>query len=176
MTDLGPRLLQLKMLLRDVHPAVWRRVRLGDELSIAELHRVIQILEGSDDDHAWLAVGPSKDRGDSDGQISLAFAGDTGNFNVPIAAPAGRNGFQPKLELVYSTGAGNGSFGLGWWLPIPRVARKTQPVPRFRDAATNLAEDLVPLSPLADAAGRTAARSRPRTEGAVGGWVDTAQQ
>ena len=51
MTDLGPRLLQLKMLLRDVHPAVWRRVRLADELSIAELHRVIQILMGWDDDH-----------------------------------------------------------------------------------------------------------------------------
>ena len=51
MTDPGPRLLQLKMLLRDVHPAVWRRVKLADELSIAELHRVIQILMGWDDDH-----------------------------------------------------------------------------------------------------------------------------
>ncbi len=51
MTDAGPRLLQLKILLRDVHPAVWRRVRLADELSIAELHRVIQILMGWDDDH-----------------------------------------------------------------------------------------------------------------------------
>src|SRR5208282_4710236 len=51
MTDLGPCLLLLKMLLRDVHPAVWRRVRLADELSITELHRVIQILMGWDDDH-----------------------------------------------------------------------------------------------------------------------------
>lgn len=28
----------------------------------------------------------------------------TGNFTVPIALPAGRNGFQPELNLVYSTG------------------------------------------------------------------------
>ena len=42
---------ELKMLLRDVHPAVWRRVRPADELSIAELHRMIQILMGWDDDH-----------------------------------------------------------------------------------------------------------------------------
>lgn len=29
------------------------------------------------------------------------FAG-TGNFIVPIALPPGRNGFQPKLNLLYS--------------------------------------------------------------------------
>ena len=39
------------MLLLDVHPAVWRRVRLADSRSIAELHRVIQLLMGWDDDH-----------------------------------------------------------------------------------------------------------------------------
>ncbi|HEU0048029.1 MAG TPA: SpvB/TcaC N-terminal domain-containing protein, partial [Nitrososphaera sp.] len=35
----------------------------------------------------------------------------TGNFTVPIALPSGRNGFQPQLNLVYSTGNGNGPFG-----------------------------------------------------------------
>jgi hypothetical protein len=33
---------------------------------------------------------------------------DTGNFTVPIALPPGRNSFQPQLNLVYSTGNGNG--------------------------------------------------------------------
>jgi hypothetical protein len=46
-----PLLLQLKLLLRAVHPAVWRRVRLVDSLSIAELHRAVQLLIGWDDDH-----------------------------------------------------------------------------------------------------------------------------
>jgi hypothetical protein len=43
--------LQLKVLLRDVHPAVWRRVTLSDALSIADLHQVIQLLMGWDGDH-----------------------------------------------------------------------------------------------------------------------------
>ncbi|HVH13446.1 MAG TPA: SpvB/TcaC N-terminal domain-containing protein, partial [Longimicrobium sp.] len=30
----------------------------------------------------------------------------TGNFTLPLALPPGRNGFQPKLDLTYSTGAG----------------------------------------------------------------------
>ena len=56
----------------------------------------------------------------------------TGNFTIPIALPPGRNGFQPQLNLVYSTGNGNGPFGLGWNLSIPGVSRKTSKgVPRI---------------------------------------------
>ena len=43
-----------------------------------------------------------------------SFSTGTGNSTVPIALPPGRNGFQPQLSLVYSTGNGNGPFGLGW--------------------------------------------------------------
>jgi hypothetical protein len=43
--------LQLKTLLWDVHPAVWRRVRLANNLSLADLHHVIQVLMGWEDDH-----------------------------------------------------------------------------------------------------------------------------
>src|SRR4029077_15600692 len=80
----------------------------------------------------------------------------TGNFTVPIALPPGRNGFQPQLNLVYSTGNGNGLFGLGCGLSIPGVARKTfKGIPQFKDYAEDLkmrdtfilsgAEDLVPV-------------------------------
>src|SRR5687768_4316739 len=59
----------------------------------------------------------------------------TGNFTVPIALPSGRNGFQPQLNLSYSTGNGNGPFGFGWALSIPGVSRKTSKgVPRYDDA------------------------------------------
>lgn len=99
----------------------------------------------------------------------------TGNFTIPIALPPGRNGFQPQLNLVYSTGNGNGLFGLGWNLSIPGVTRKTSKgIPRYRDYYRELkerdtfilsgAEDLVPLddgmlNP------RNATHYRPRTEG-----------
>ncbi|MCE7985211.1 MAG: hypothetical protein DYG89_28905 [Caldilinea sp. CFX5] len=89
----------------------------------------------------------------------------TGNFTVPIALPPGRNGFQPQLNLVYSTGAGNGPFGLGWTLSIPGVSRQTtKGLPRYDDTkdifVLSGAEDLVPI-----AVGATLTRYRPRTEG-----------
>jgi RHS repeat-associated protein len=107
--------------------------------------------------------------------IGETFAPDlhtgTGNFTVPIALPPGRNGFQPQLNLVYSTGNGNGPFGLGWSLSIPGVSRKTsRGIPRYGDERGPLterdtfllsgAEDLVLV---AETAG--AMRYRPRTEG-----------
>src|SRR5262245_54820335 len=90
----------------------------------------------------------------------------TGNFTVPIALPPGRNGFQPQLSLVYSSGNGNGPFGLGWSLSIPGVSRKTSDrVPRYDDAQDVFllsgAEDLVPVL----GQDQAITRYRPRTEG-----------
>lgn len=89
----------------------------------------------------------------------------TGNFTVPFALPPGRNSFQPQLNLIYSTGNGNGPFGLGWSLSIPGVSRKTSKgVPRYDDVkdifTLSGAEDLVLVERL-----NTATRYRPRTEG-----------
>jgi hypothetical protein len=59
----------------------------------------------------------------------------TGNFTIPVALPPGRNGLQPQLNLLYSTGSGNGPFGLGWNLSIPGVSRKTSKgVPHYDEA------------------------------------------
>jgi Salmonella virulence plasmid 65kDa B protein len=97
----------------------------------------------------------------------------TGNFTVPIVVPAGRRGVQPSLSLAYSTGNGNGPFGLGWRLSLPGVSRKTsRGVPRYVDApgagarqadvfVLSGAEDLVPVA--GSDPGRV--RYRPRTEG-----------
>jgi RHS repeat-associated protein len=102
----------------------------------------------------------------------------TGNFTIPVALPPGRNGFQPEINLVYSTGDGNGPFGLGWKLSIPGVSRKTSKgVPLYNEDAEQAAldrhnerrdvfilsgaEDLVPVSGAYP--GRVT--FRPRTEG-----------
>ena len=74
----------------------------------------------------------------------------TGNFSVPIAVPPGRNGLQPSLTLGYSTGSGNGPFGLGWNMSLPGVARKTNlGIPRYDDHkdvfVLSGAEDLIPV-------------------------------
>src|SRR5574341_2561475 len=96
----------------------------------------------------------------------------TGNFTVPIALPPGRNGFQPQLQLVYSTGNGNGPFGLGWSLSMPGVSRKTSKgVPRYDEARDTFilsgSEDLVQVEPpqqgQTDTVITTRTRYRPRT-------------
>src|SRR3712207_4129141 len=96
----------------------------------------------------------------------------TGNFSVPITVPPGRNGFQPALSLVYSTGNGNGPFGLGWSLSIPGVSRQTaKRVPLYDDSEDIFilsgAEDLVRVEQ-SSAETQTQvhhrARYRPRTE------------
>ncbi len=88
----------------------------------------------------------------------------TGNFTVPLALPPGRSGLQPELNLVYSTGHGNGPFGLGWSLSTPGVSRKTaKGLPRYdlQDVfVLSGAEDLVAVTRQADQT-----HYRPRTEG-----------
>jgi RHS repeat-associated protein len=89
----------------------------------------------------------------------------TGSLVVPISLPAGRGELQPSLSLAYSTGNGDGPFGLGWALTIPGVARKTSHgLPRYDDARDTFilsgAEDLVAIGE--PGPGRVA--YRPRTE------------
>lgn len=97
----------------------------------------------------------------------------TGNFSFPIALPPGRNGFQPHLNLAYSTGNGNGYFGLGWNISMPGVNRKTsQGIPRYNDNSDTFvlsgAEDLVAVAvekTKLSAELKTRTSYRPRTEG-----------
>jgi RHS repeat-associated protein len=90
----------------------------------------------------------------------------TGNLSVPIGVPSGRAGVQPGLTLAYSTGQGNGPFGLGWSLSVPGVARDTsKQIPTYDDEhdifLLSGAEQLVPVG----SPSQGAVRYRPRTEG-----------
>ena len=40
----------------------------------------------------------------------------SGGYSMPIVCPMGPNELRPALSLSYSTGSGNGPFGLGWGL------------------------------------------------------------
>lgn len=97
----------------------------------------------------------------------------TGNYGVPIAVPPGRNGFQPDLNLGYSSGNGNGPFGLGWTLGSVGVSRKTSKGIPIYDDTTDIfilsgGEDLVPVKIENDTVGGIPWERtfyRPRTEG-----------
>jgi hypothetical protein len=59
---------------------------------------------------------------------------DTGSLSIPLALSAGRSGFGPKLSLEYSSGTGNGAFGIGWELSMPSITRRTDKgLPRYYD-------------------------------------------
>ena len=95
MTDRRPTLwLQLKILLRDVHPAVWRRVGLADSLSIADLHRVIQLLMGWDDDHLHRFRIHGRDYG-------IAYLGGPSFGEDAASVPLSRFGFCPSERFLY---------------------------------------------------------------------------
>ena len=84
----------------------------------------------------------------------------TSTMTIPLGTSPGRGGSGPSLALVYDSGAGNSSFGLGWSLPLGQIARKTNlGVPRYDDLAESDtfvlggAEDLVPGLVVVDGGG-----------------------
>ncbi|MCT7952699.1 hypothetical protein NG798_23140 [Ancylothrix sp. C2] len=72
----------------------------------------------------------------------------TSALSIPIPTTPCR-GFEPQLSIEYSSGSGNGIFGLGFSLAIPNISRKTsKAIPKYDETDTFLlsnAEDLVPI-------------------------------
>jgi len=59
----------------------------------------------------------------------------SGSFSVPLHMPLGAGQMRPELRLDYGTGSGNGPFGLGWRLELPRIERRTdRGMPTYTDA------------------------------------------
>ena len=111
---LSPLSLQLKVLLRDVHPAVWQRVTLSDALSITDLHRVIQLVMGWDDDHLHRFRIHGRDYG-------LAYAGGPSFRKQAAAVPLSRFRFRPMERFLCEY-----DFTDGWQIDV-RVEKVTQP-------------------------------------------------
>lgn len=83
----------------------------------------------------------------------------SGSYAIPLPVPRGPNDLAPAPTLRYSTGSGNGPFGLGWRLDATRVERRTdRGQPRYTDEdefTLGGAEVLVPVG---------GGRYRPRTD------------
>ena len=87
-------LLQLKVMVRDAHPSVWRRFRMDDALSVADLHQVIQLLLGWHDDHLHCFRIQGADYGPS-------YDGAFGISEVAAEVPLCRFGFRPSERFLY---------------------------------------------------------------------------
>ena len=76
----------------------------------------------------------------------------TSSMTVPIPSSPARSGFGPQISLSYDSGSGNGPFGFGWDLSLPKISHRTDKgLPRYWDACESDifilsgAEDLVPV-------------------------------
>lgn len=146
--------------------SVWRK-GLNMDVTRRQGHSDDKINNGADAKASSSSGGSNKNNGIEVPQISLPQGGGaisgigekfaanpvtgTGSFSIPIAASPGRSGFGPQLSLAYDSGAGNGSFGLGWNLSLPTISRKTDKgLPRYLSGAQadvfilSGAEDLIP--------------------------------
>lgn len=54
---------QLRIVLKDVSPIIWRRILVKDSTSIADLHRILQVILEWDDDHLNKFIIYGKDYG-----------------------------------------------------------------------------------------------------------------
>ena len=112
-----------------------------------------------------LPAGGGAVRGLGESFESQDFTGSA-NFSVPIPAPEAR-GVSPEASLSYSSGGGNGVFGMGFTLSLSSIARKTNDgIPRYTgDDAFVISdhEELVPA--LVFESGKWVAEKRRETQG-----------
>jgi RHS repeat-associated protein len=98
----------------------------------------------------------------------------TNSVSIPLPVAPARGGFSPSLAIQYSSGGGNGLFGIGWGVGIPSIRRKTdKQLPQYHDAAESDtfilagAEDLVQKYKQDKSTGNWIKQERPRTVGAT---------
>jgi RHS repeat-associated protein len=92
---------------------------------------------------------------------SLGQAGPTGmaSMSLPLPITAGR-GFAPALGLSYSSGAGNGLFGIGWGCGALSISRRTSHgIPQYNGQDTFLGPDGEVLVPEQNASGQIITQS-----------------
>jgi RHS repeat-associated protein len=93
------------------------------------------------------------DGGGSAAGIGATFTPDlstgTGGLTIPIDIPNGPNDIAPRLSLQYSTAAGNGAFGLGFAIGLPRLLIDTEyGFPAYDSGDPILLEGAGPILPI----------------------------
>jgi len=98
--------LQFKLTLRNIEPAIWRRIRVAPELTLSELHHVIQVLFGWSERHLWqfeIALKTYADFEDEFDELDLLPARTTRLADLPATLK----------RFAY-----NYDFGDDWWVEI----------------------------------------------------------
>ena len=78
--------LQFRLTLRNIEPAIWRRIRVAPQLTLSELHHVIQVLFGWSERHLWqfeIALQTYADYEDEFDELDLVPAKTTRLADLP---------------------------------------------------------------------------------------------
>ncbi len=79
---------------------------------------------GVEDDRSSLPEGPGSVNGFADNaEVSVATGAMT--YSLPFEVPDGFAGATPSMSLSYSSGGGNGPWGMGWSVAVPSIERGT---------------------------------------------------
>ena len=106
--------LQLKIRLLGLNPMVWRRVLVSEEMSLRELHGVLQAVMGWDGIHLF--------------EFNVGGVGYTSPdlFGEPTSSPLSAFGFRKGAKFRYIYDMGN------WWEHEVRVEDRLTPIARKR--------------------------------------------
>lgn len=84
------------------------------------------------------------------GKIGAVGPDGAATLSLPLPITAGR-GYSPSISLNYSNQAGNGPFGIGWFIGLPSISRRTHiGIPTYGPADEFVAPDGEVLVPLSD--------------------------
>jgi hypothetical protein len=114
--------LQLRISLRGVSPPVWRRLLIPEQITIAQLHRVMQLAMGWNDGHLHqFVIRGWRYGGHRDGALQF--------FDGPDTLPLAVFGLHVHERFAYVYDFSS------WWLHDVRVERRTcnqrsRPLPR----------------------------------------------
>ncbi|HKR43258.1 MAG TPA: plasmid pRiA4b ORF-3 family protein [Paraburkholderia sp.] len=117
-----PSVLQLRISLRGVSPPVWRRVLIPEQVTIAQLHRVMQFAMGWNDEHLHrFIIRGWRYGGHHDGALQF--------FDGPETLSLAAFGLREHERFVYVYDFNS------WWLHDVRVERRmcdqlSRPPPR----------------------------------------------
>jgi hypothetical protein len=117
---------QLKISLRDIRPAIWRRLQVRGDVTLAKLHRIIQVAMGWYDSHLhqFIAAGKCYGVPSSDDPFDLDLKDERkARLNQVLS--------KSKQKIVYEY-----DFGDGWEHEIA-LEKILQPEPRVRFRAVS---------------------------------------
>jgi len=98
--------LQFRLTLRTIEPPIWRRIRVAPELTLSDLHKVIQILFGWSERHLWQFEVALQTYADYEDEFD--------EVNVLPAATMRLAGLPATLKRF----AYNYDFGDDWWIEV----------------------------------------------------------